>query len=82
MWFLLDVVDKVDTAPFHARHFNDGPGRAAYDPDMMLALLLYAYCTGLRSSGRIEGLCRSDLAYRVICANLVPDHRTIAPSRA
>ena len=81
-WFVLDVVDKVDTAPFHARHRNDGAGRAAYDPDMMLVLLLYAYCTGMRSSRRIEALCRSDLAYRVICANLVPDHRTIARFRA
>ncbi len=82
VWFVLDVVGKVDTAPFHARHSNDGAGRAAYDPDMMLALLLYAYCTGMRSSRRIEALCRSDLAYRVICANLVPDHRTIARFRA
>lgn len=81
-WFLLDVVDQVDTAPFHARHHNDGAGRAAYDPDMMLALLLYAYCTGVRSSRRIERLCHTDLAYRVICANLVPDHRTIARFRA
>jgi len=82
VWFLLDVVDKVDTALFHAPHRNDGAGRAAYDPDMMLALVLYAYCTGMRSSRRIEALCRSDLAYRVVCANLVPDHRTIARFRA
>ncbi len=39
---LIDVVDQIDTAPFHARHGNAGPGRAAYHPDMMLTLLLYA----------------------------------------
>jgi hypothetical protein len=42
---VIDVVPKVDTSAFHARHRNDGPGRLAYDPDMMLALLFYAYGT-------------------------------------
>lgn len=81
-WFLIDAVNLIDTSAFHARHRNDGAGRPAYDPDMMLTLLFYAYCTGLRSSRRIEQACRTDLAYRVICANLVPDHRTIARFRA
>jgi transposase len=45
-WFVLDVITKVDTAAFHARHPNDGVGRRAYDPEMMLALLLYAYSGG------------------------------------
>lgn len=77
-WFVIDVVEQVDTSLFHARHPNDGPGRPAYDPDMMLALLLYAYGVGLRSSRRIEAACRTDAAYRVICGNVVPDHATIA----
>lgn len=65
-WFLIDVVDRLDTAALHARHPNDGAGRPAYNPDMMLCLLLYAYSTSTRSSRRIEGLCRTDAAYRVI----------------
>ncbi|MGH8975964.1 MAG: transposase, partial [Acidimicrobiia bacterium] len=77
-WFVIDVVANVDTSAFHARHPNDGPGRPAYDPDMMLALLFYAYGTGVRSSRRIEAACRTDAAYRVICGNVVPDHATIA----
>lgn len=77
-WLVIDVVGQVDTSAFHARHPNDGPGRPAYDPDMMLALLLYAYGVGLRSSRRIEAACRTDAAYRVICGNVVPDHATIA----
>lgn len=81
VWFVLDVVAKVDTSVLHARHPNDGVGRQAYDPDMMLALLIYAYCTGMRSSRRIERLCVTDVAYRVICANLLPDHTTIARFR-
>lgn len=81
VWFVLDVVDRVDTTALHARHGNDGPGRRAYDPDMMLALLLYAYCTKVRSSRRIERLCAVDVAYRVITANSGPDHTTIARFR-
>lgn len=77
-WFVIDVVARVDTAAFHARHRNDGPGRPAYDPDMMLAVMFYAYATGLRSSRQIEARCRTDAAFRVICGNATPDHSTLA----
>lgn len=80
-WFVIDVVGQVDTSRLHARHRLGGAGRRAYDPEMLLALLLYAYCTGQRSSRRIERLCEVDVAYRVICVNHVPDHTTIARFR-
>jgi len=82
VWFVLDVVTMVDLSGFHARHPNDGAGRRAYDPAMMVALLVYAYCRGLRSSRRIEAACRADLAFRAICADVVPDHIAIARFRA
>jgi transposase len=80
-WFVIDVVGQVDTSRLHARHRLGGAGRRAYHPEMLLALLLYAYCTGQRSSRQIERLCEVDVAYRVICANHVPDHTTIARFR-
>jgi hypothetical protein len=49
-WFVLDVVDQVDLHPFLAAYRADGHGRAAYQPRMLLGVLLYAYCTGIRSS--------------------------------
>ena len=49
---------------------------------MMVALLLYAYAVGERSSRAIERRCREDVAFRVICANRTPDHATIARFRA
>ncbi|MCA1696818.1 MAG: transposase, partial [Actinobacteria bacterium] len=82
VWFVLDVVAMVDLSSFHAHHRNDGAGRRAYDPEMMVALLVYAYCRGLRSSRRIEAACRADLAFRAICADVVPDHIAIARFRA
>ncbi len=77
-WFVIDVVARLGTCALDQRHPNDGPGRPAYDPEMMCALLLYAYMSGVRSSRRIEAACRTDAAFRVICGGLVPDHATIA----
>jgi transposase len=81
-WLVLDAVGEMDLGPIHARYRTDGWGAPAFDPAMMTALLLYAYATGERSSRRIEARCRRDIAYRVICANQVPDHATIARFRA
>ena len=47
-------------------------------PSMMVALLLYAYARGNRSSRGIERACVEDVAYRVVAGNLAPDHSTIA----
>lgn len=80
-YFVIDTVKLINTSAFHEIH-PEGPGRPAYDPEMMLGLLLYAYATGVRSSRKIMAACRSDLAYKVIAVNLVPDHRTIARFRA
>jgi len=77
-WFVIDVVSELDTAVLHRRPGGGVPGRPPYDPQMMCALLLYAYCCSMRSSRRIESACRTDAAFRVICGGLVPDHATIA----
>ncbi len=80
-WFVLDAVDVIDLRVFYADYRDDGWGRAAHEPAMMVALLLYAYAVGERSSRAIERRCREDVAFRVICANRVPDHATIARFR-
>ena len=80
-WFVIDAVARVDLAAFYAAYRANGDGRAAHDPAMMVALLLYCYAVGERSSRRIERRCVEDVASRVICANQVPDHTTIARFR-
>ena len=77
-WAVLAAVDEMDLAEFIAAHRSDGRGGAAYDPAMMVGLLLYAYGVGERSSRRIERRCTEDVAFRVIAANSVPDHATLA----
>ena len=80
-WFVLDAVEVIDLSAIYADYREDGWGRAAHDPAMMVALLLYAYAVGERSSRVIERRCHEDVAFRVICANRAPDHATIARFR-
>jgi transposase len=80
-WFILDVVDQLDLAPFYRAHRNDGHGHPAYDPKTLLGVLLYGYCLGVRSSRQIERRLTEDIAFRVLAANQTPDHVTIARFR-
>jgi transposase len=77
-WFVIDAVAEMDLSAFYAAYRADGHGRAAYEPSLMVALVLYAFATAQRSSRAIERHCRQDVAYRVITGNLIPDHATIA----
>jgi transposase len=81
-WFVLASVDEMDLAAFYGSYRMDGWGRAAFEPSMMVSLLLYAYARGERSSRGIERKCVEDVAYRVIAAQQKPDHATIARFRA
>jgi transposase len=80
-WYLLDVVERLDLGAFYGEYRADGSGRPAHDPRMMVALLLYAYAVGERSSRAIERRCVEDVPFRVIAANRAPDHTTIARFR-
>lgn len=83
VWTVIDVVDSLDLSPVYARYGDHlAGGRPAFDPRMMLALLVYGYANGLRSSRQLEAASRLDFAYRAITANTVPDHATIARFRA
>jgi len=82
VFVVLDAVAALDLGEFRRRYRADGHGRAAFDPEMMVALLLYGYSQGERSSRVIEKRCVRDVAYRVIAGGLYPDHATIARFRA
>src|SRR3954449_2483251 len=77
-WFVLDAVAEMRLEAFYGAYRCDGHGRAAYEPAMMVTLLLYAYARGMRSSRAIERACEEDVAFRVIAAHQRPDHATIA----
>src|SRR3954453_5211777 len=77
-WFVIDAVDGMDLDAFYVAYRQDGRSRPAYDPAMMVALLLFAYARGTRSSRQIERACEEDVAFRVLAAQQRPDHATIA----
>lgn len=89
VWFLIDVVAGMDLTTLYERAAlrRDGQpvrstaGRAGYDPEMLLTLLIYGYACGERSSRQIERLCHTDVAFRLICAGDIPDHSVIARFR-
>ena len=82
VWLVIGAVDRLDTSAVHAVRRTGGAGARGYDPQMLVTLLIWSYACGVTSSRRIEELCRTDVAFRVICAGDVPDHVTIARFRA
>ena len=81
VWVLLEVIDRLGVSGLEARYELGGGGRRAFDPRMLLALLIYCYSGGVRSSRQIERRCRTDVAMRVITGQRVPDHTVIARFR-
>jgi len=79
--FVIETVETLDLSAFERNPEKDTRGRPGLDPRTMMALLLYAYCQGERSSRKIETLCVRDMAYRVVSAQLFPDHTSIARFR-
>jgi len=88
-YFLIDVVGEFDLSEIHAYYERDvetgrekaASGQPPYHPEMMVGLLLYAYCNGTASSRRIAKLCERDVGYRVVSADQLPDFRTISEFR-
>lgn len=80
-WFVLDAIEQIDLSEFYKKYRTDGVGNSAFHPSMMVAVLIYSYCTGERSSRQIEKHCQTDVAYKVITANQYPDHSTISRFR-
>ena len=81
VWTVLGAVDQMDLDRFNEAYRLGGAGRAAYDPAMLVALLMYAYARGNRSSRGIERACLEDVAFKVIANMHTPDHSTIAEFR-
>src|ERR1039457_483786 len=80
--FVAEVVETLDLSEIYSTYEEgDGRGLAAYDPRMMVRLLIYGYCRGVASSRRIERATHEDVAFRYLTADQHPDHDTIAAFR-
>jgi transposase len=71
----------MDLGRFRTAYRLGGAGRAPYDPAVLVALLLYSYARGIRSSRHIERACHEDVAFKIIANQRTPDHSTIAEFR-
>jgi transposase len=77
-WAVRAAVGGMDLSPFLGWYRADGQGKRAYHPQLMVGLVMYCYCKGIRSSRAVEMATWDDLGARVICGNLHPDHATVA----
>jgi transposase len=80
-FFISDTIDALDVSAFDERYGDAGPGNQAFDPRMMLKVLVYAYATGTFSSRKIAAKLHEDVAYRVLGSDNFPAHRTISDFR-
>jgi transposase len=78
---IVDAVAMMDLSAFEADYKLGRAGQAPFAPQVLLALLIYAYSHGVRSSRVIERLCGRDAGYRFIVGDAVPDHTVIARFR-
>jgi len=79
--FISDVVDTLDVREITEEYLHLQGGHPAYHPAMMLKLLIYGYCVGIRSSRRIEQKTYEDVAFRVLSCDSHPDHSRISDFR-
>jgi transposase len=77
-WQVTGVAGELDLSRFAGAYRADGQGQAPYDPAMMVALLLYCYLKGVRSSRKIAAACVDDLGCVVICGGARPSHQAVA----
>jgi transposase len=80
-YFVSDAVDALDLEDFHARYEGDGRRRQPFDPRMMVKILIYGYASGVFSSRKMARKLHEDVAFRMLCANNYPAHRTIREFR-
>ena len=76
-----DLIDALELSAIYAPYEGDGRRNAPYEPSMMVKILIYAYATGVFSSRAIARKLEEDVAFRVLGAGNLPQHRTICKFR-
>ena len=77
--FISEIVEQLDLSKIYGKYNNRGS--RAYDPGMLLGLLIYGYTQGIVSSRKIEAATYDSVAFRYLAGNMQPDHDTIANFR-
>ncbi|MGD8177463.1 transposase, partial [Marinimicrobium sp. ARAG 43.8] len=72
------IDDHIDLSAFHEKYKNDAGGRAAYDPVILLKIILYAYAKGITSSREIQWQCEHNIIFKALSCDSVPHFTSIA----
>ncbi|NIO76903.1 MAG: IS1182 family transposase [Armatimonadetes bacterium] len=72
------VEERMDVSRFDENYQNDDTGRLAYDPKVLLKVVLFGYSRGLNSSRKIERACLENVTFMALSCGQYPDHSTIA----
>jgi transposase len=81
VYFVSDIIDRLDLQKFYARYEGDGRRNQPYDPAMLVKVLVYGYATGVFSSRKQAKKLYEDVAFRLLGAGNFPSHRTICDFR-
>lgn len=81
VYFVGDVIDRLDLQKFYDRYAGDGRRNQPYDPAMLVKVLVYGYATGVFSSRKLARKLYEDVAFRLLGAGNFPSHRTICDFR-
>jgi transposase len=81
VYFVSDIIDRLDLEKFYARYEGDGRRNQPYDPAMLVKVLVYGYATGVFSSRKQAKKLYEDVAFRLLGAGNFPSHRTICDFR-
>src|SRR5713226_2540101 len=81
VYFVSEVVERLNLAAIHAVYGEERRGQPPYDPLLMTKLLVYGYCTGVFSSRKIQKRIQEDIPFKVLAAGNEPDFRTISDFR-
>ena len=72
------IEERIDTSGFDAKYRNDTTGRTAYDPKVLLKIVLFAYSRGMLHSRPIERAGKENITFMALSCGQSPDHSTIA----
>lgn len=72
------VDNKLDLSVFYPKYINEDNGRPAYDPSLLVKIILFAYSKGITSSREIQWCCETNIIFKALSCDIVPHYTTIA----
>ncbi|MEP5981359.1 MAG: transposase, partial [Marinobacter alexandrii] len=72
------IEHKLDLSVFHPKYRNEDTGRLAYDPAILLKIILFAYSKGIKTSREMQWCCETNITFKALSCDTVPHFTTLA----